>query len=986
MRVVPAEKEKQVCFGPYQLEMSNARLVRHGRPVSLTPKALDLLHYLATRPDRLVTKNELLSALWSDVVVSDASVKVCVREIRKALDDPARTPTYIQTVHRKGYRFIAPIRESPSEAPEMPCAAPGEGKVESGASSKLVGREAQIGQLRAMLDAAASGRRQCVFIAGESGSGKTALVHGLAAMLTGSGDSGLAVAEVLYGHCFEQFGSSEPYMPVWEALGRVLGGAGSSRTLALLAHHAAAYVPGSSAGPGSSLTAAPSAASDRLLREMVEAIESLSAQRPVILVLEDVHWADYSTIDLISALARRNAPAKLMVIATYRPTEVVAGASEHPLRGVVRGLLAAGRCREQALGYLDEAAVQQFLAARFPGGKFPAALARRLYQRTDGCPLFLVHLADDLVDQGVLAHEKGVWRLAGTDGSPSAPDERETPAWLAVLETQIPETVRAMIEAQLERLDGPAREVLEAAAVAGIEFSAAAAAAAAGIDVVHAERACEELNRRHRFLEQRGCEEWPDGTIATHYRFVHELYHAVVYEQVPIARRARLHREVGLRIESAWGERAAEEAANLAMHFETARDWPRAVNYFRHAAQAAGRYYAHREAVHYLRRALAAIERLCPAERESCELDVLNGLGVNLQVTRGFAAAEVEAIHARAHRLCTARGAGGDVAGTFRALWGIWLFHKVRSDLHKASEMCDQLLTMAEGDSAFMLQAHQAMCVTHLCMGQPQVTCDHMERAAAIYDPALHAQNTEAFGQDPGVATLAFGAVALWMLGRTSEALQVSGRAIALADRLRQPSSRALAMHFAAMLHQYRGDAEQAARFSRAAIELAEEEGFLFWHAGGLVLNGWARAALAGEAASMSDAESAIDDIRRGLEAWLATGSRTYHTYYLGLLADALQRSGRASESQQPLDEALAATRALSEGLYEAELRRLAGNGIALTSHDPSPSAAKACFQKAVSVARAQGARSFEERAGTDLAALIRRHGQRRRVASAGSI
>ena len=157
-----------------------------------------------------------------------------------------------------------------------------------------------------------------------------------------------------------------------------------------------------------------------------------------------------------------------MVSAPYRPTEVVAGASEHPLRGVVRGLLAAGRCREMALGYLDEAAVQQFLAARFPGGKFPAA-ARRAYQQSDGCPLFLVHLADDLVDQGVLAQEKGAWRLAGTDAPPSAPDERETPAWLAVLETQIPETVRAMIEAQLERLDGPAREVLEAAAVAGIE-------------------------------------------------------------------------------------------------------------------------------------------------------------------------------------------------------------------------------------------------------------------------------------------------------------------------------------------------------------------------------------------------------------------------------------------------------------------------------------------------------------------------------------
>ena len=981
--------EKEICFGPYQLNLANARLLRDRQAVPLAPKALDVLHYLATRPERLVTKNELLSALWSDVVVSDASVKVCIGQIRQALNDLAKTPTYIQTVHRKGYRFIAPIGAS-TPPPSRQHRKSAEGNSRPGSLAKLVGRAGQISKLREIFDAAVWGHRQCIFIAGELGSGKTALVQGLADVLAGEGDSGSAPAEMLYGHCFQQFGSGEPYMPVWEALGRVLGGAGSAQTFAMLAHHAAAYVPASSLESPSTLAAAPPLApavsSDRLLREMVEAIESYAAQRPVVLVLEDVHWADYSTIDLISALARRDAPAKLMVIATYRPGEITAGTSEHPLRGVVRGLATSGRCHEMLLDYLDEPMVHEFLASRFPGGEFPAALARRLYQRTDGCPLFLVHLADDLVEQGVLAHENGVWRLAGTDNPLNVPDDRETPGWLAVLETQIPQTVRAMIEGQLERLESPAREVLEAASVAGIEFSAAAVAAALAIDVVHAERACEELNRRHCFFEQRGCDEWPDGTVATHYGFVHELYHAVVYEQVPIARRLRLHRDIGLRIELAWSERTAEEAANLANHFQTARDWSRAVKYLRLAAQVASRHYAHREAVHYLQRALDAVERLEPADRQTCELDVLNTLSVNLQVTRGFASPEVEAIHARAHALCLALGAGcGKTPATFPALWGIWLFHKVRSDLHKASEMCDELLALAEGNDSLMLQAHQAMCVTHLCMGRPEVTCEHMKRAAAIYNPQLHARNTEAFGQDPGVATLAFGAVALWLRGCTQDAMQASEQALSLADRLRQPSSRALAMHFAGMLHQCRGDAEQTMRFAQAAMQVAEEEGFSFWRAGGLILNGWARAALAGDAASLADAEAAIDDIHHGLEAWLSTGSQTYHTYYLGLLADALQRVGRARESQQPLEEALAATQGLSEGLYEAELHRLLGSAIVLTSHQPSSSAAQVCFQKAVDVARAQGARSLEDRAASDLATLQGRQGMSRQVAPVGS-
>jgi DNA-binding winged helix-turn-helix (wHTH) protein/tetratricopeptide (TPR) repeat protein len=960
-----AASEKEICFGPYELDLANARLLREGTPVSLAPKALDVLHYLASRPDRLVTKNELLSNVWPDVVVSDASIKVCVREIRKALDDLARTPTYIETVHRKGYRFIAPVDEHATFAKPI---AQTETSESARAPVTLVGRAGQLAKLREIFETGASGRRQCVFIAGQTGSGKTALVEALTEFRFKANTDGGAAAQVLYGHCFQQFGSAEPYMPVWEALGRVLGGDGSGRALALLARHAAAAY--AAAARSTSPPTTPSAASDRLLRQLVEAIELLSAQTPLILVLEDVHWADYSTIDLISALARRDTPAKLLLIATYRPAEVTA-AAEHPLAEVVHGLATADRCSQMPLDYLDEPTVQQFLAARFPGAQFPAALARRLYQRTDGCPLFLVHLLDDLIDQGVLSQHRGVWALAGADDKHAASQSSETPAWLAVLDTQIPQTVRAMIESQIERLPNAARAALEAAAVVGIEFSAAAVAAAAGVDVIDAERACDQLARRHRFLEQRGIDEWPDGTVATHYRFVHELYHAVVNEQVPIARRVLLHREVGLRLESAWGDRTAEEAANLAIHFETARDWPRAVKYFGQAAQTAGRHHAHREAVHYLRRALAAVERLSEPERDQCELDVLNALGVNLQVTRGFASPEVEAIHARAHALCMTRGsASADLAKTFPALWGIWLFHKVRSDLHKASEMCDELLKMAEGNSSLMLQAHQAVCVTNLCLGKPQITCEHMERAWAIYDPKLHAPNAQVFGQDPGVATQAFGAVALWQMGRTPEAIEASDRALSLAEQLRQPSSRALAMHFAAMLHQCRGDADQAAKWSAASMELAEDEGFSFWRAGGLVLNGWSRAALAGDAASMADAESAIDDIRRGLQAWVATGSRTYHTYYLGLLADALQRVGRARESRHPLEEALAETQTLSEGLYEAELHRLVGSEILLTSHEPSPPEAQLALRKAVSVARAQGARALADRAANDLATI----------------
>ena len=1023
------ENQREIRFGPFRLDPANARLLRDGRPVALTPKALDVLHYLASRPDRLVTKEELLSAVWPDVIVGDASVKVCVLEIRKALDDGAKSPQYIETVHRRGYRFIATVgdaagEEAPSHArtgggaarlsdvaettsarhsegvrtttarptgvveqPAKPVGAPSAQPLPAGPRHPLVGRDAEMRRLGEMFARALAGQRQFVFVSGGPGTGKTVLVEAFMRQASDAASAGgvpsASAPLVLSGHCFEQFGTSEPYMPLWEAIGRLAGERSVPALATLVARHAAAYaVPAGAAAPTPSQPSPaarePRAMSERMLREMADGLEALAAEVPVILLLEDVQWADYSTLDLISALARRRAPVRLMIIATYRPSEVLV--DEHPLRDVAQELLTGRLCCELSLDFLNESAVAQYLAARFPGGDLPAALARRLHQRTDGHPLFLVHLVDDLIEQGAVVkdHAGGRWQLAGMFGGGGGGGAAGG-AWLAVLDKQIPRTVRAMIEAQIERLGRPAQQALEAAAVAGVEFSAADVAAGLGGDVVQAEQVCEELQHRHRFLQERGLDEWPDGTVATQYRFVHELYHNVVYERIPFARRVRLHQTMGLRMETAWGDRAPEEAAELAMHFELGRDWARAVRYLRQAADSAGRQYAHREAVNYLRRALAALERLPAEARGEHELALLVGLGVNLQVTKGFAAPEVQLIHARAHALCQpASGAGGgatataggDVRATFPVLWGIWLFHKVRSDLRQANVMACQLLDAARaaGDSALLLQAHQAMCVTHLCLGNPAATADHMAQAAALYDPARHADNTRVFGQDPGVATLAFGSVALWLLGRADEALAAGGRSVELARRLGQPSSLALALHFAAMLHQCRGGADDVERFADETIDVATEEGFSFWLAGATVLRGWARATRgAGQGQTTGGGgDAGIAEIRKGLDGWLATGSRTYQTYYLGLLADALLRHGRSAEALPVIDQALGTARALPEGIYEAELYRLKGSALA----GPS-AAARDALSEALAVARRQGAKWFELRAAQDLAGML---------------
>ncbi|HEX8523410.1 MAG TPA: AAA family ATPase [Tepidisphaeraceae bacterium] len=909
---MPTEAPPQIVFGPFCLDRANARLLYDGKTISLTPKAFDVLHHLASRPDQLVTKNDLLDAIWPDVVVSDASIKVCVREIRQALADDIKSPKYIQTVHRRGYRFIASTPATATTTPAPTTPSPDQAPPpETTPAAPLVGRERELRKLHDALNRASHNHRQCVFITGPAGSGKTSLAQTFAQSAPTAFRAKRPI--VLVGHCFEQFGTSEPYLPVWEALGRAARGSHLRDINSLLASQTAAHANLAPATALPSHTGAGDSddpddqpqASHRMLSDVADRLEAMACHAPVILILEDIHWADYSTLDLISALARRRTPAQLMIVASYRSDEVTA--EDHPLRSIAQNLITSGSATVVPLEHFDEPQVEQYLSLRLGNHRLPRHFAQRLRQRTGGHPLFLVHLVSDLIEQGVIVECDGVWQLSA--------DEDGAAGWLAVLETQVPSDVRQMIEAQLDRLTQDQQRVLEAASVAGTEFSAAAPAAAIAKDIVHVEQACNDLARRHHFLEAHGIDEWPDGTVATHYRFVHDLYHNVVYERLTVAHRARLHQTLGLRLEQAWGDRVAEEAASLSFHFEEGRDWPRAVVHLRQAAHAATRQYAHREALHYLRRAHTACQRLTEDQRAQHELPLLLALGVNLQVVHGCATPEVEAVYARAAALCKR---SGESEATFFVLWGIWVFHKVRSDLVKAEELARRLLEMARasGNTALLLQAHQAMCVTALCLGNFALTVDHMTQAAAIYDPHRHPSNTPRYGQDPGVACFAFGAVALQLLNRGTEALAASERALNHARSLNQPTTLALAMHFSAMMHQCRGNAPATEKLAEDCMQLSHKEGFSFWLAGSRILRGWAWAARGG-------AEAGIAEIRRGIDAWLATGSRTYITYFRGLLAESLLRIHQQSQALTELDQALHEAQTLPEHLYDNHLIHL---------------------------------------------------------------
>ncbi len=597
------------------------------RKITLAPKAFSLLRYLAERRGRLVTKDELLDAVWPGVFVGDAVLKVAVREIRQALNDDAREPLFIQTAHRRGYRFIGELDIVDGVAPAgRPLKLVGAAGTPAGlarpVSPELVGRGAALSVLEEKLALAGAGARQVVFVTGEPGIGKTALVDAWVESLPPE-------VTVARGQCLELAGPSEAYLPFLDAFVRLLRQPEHHPLVARVRRYAPTWLLQMPAlvdpVDRPALEAEVRGATrERLLREMAEAIEAMAADRPLLLVLEDLQWSDPSTVDLLAALGRRRGPARVMVVGTYRPADLVL--DRHPLRAARQDLCASRFATELPLEFLGAGDVSALIDARFRPHGLSDAFARLLHERTDGNPLFVASVLDYLVDRRHLRqNSQGAWGL-------DAPVDE--------MATVVPDTLRLMVEKQIDRLDADDHALLEAASVAGLEFPATAVAAALGADEETVEVRCQALARGGHFLVSRGPGSLADRLVGR-FAFTHSIHQQVFYQRITSARRRRLHLAVGERGEAAYGARVSEIAGELAVHFEQARDLPRAIAYLRLAAGNATRRSANEEAIACLTRALALADLADEQGGPEVRIGLYEQLGLVLR-SRGDVAVAAE--------------------------------------------------------------------------------------------------------------------------------------------------------------------------------------------------------------------------------------------------------------------------------------------------------------------------------------------------------
>jgi len=906
-----------ILFPPFRLDRAAGRLFRGDEPVALRPKTYATLCALAARPGELVTKDDLLRDVWPDVAVTEDMPRFSVRELRRALGDDPAAPRIIETVHGRGYRFIATI------GPPATARRDGDdGRDPSGAI--VVGREAELATLADWLAAARAGDRTVGFLAGDAGIGKTTLVdaflaHAIAAV------PGLVVAR---GECREVIGTDEPYRPLLEALHALATGPHGGAVRSALRIHAPTWL----AQLPSLLDADEETAlrgrlfgstSERMVRELAGVVEALSASTPLLLALEDLHWSDHATLDALVAVTRGRAAAHLLVVGTYRPIETIV--ANHPLRGIVQELRRRRLCRELALSALGRDAVRTYLHARF-GTAANEDVVAFVHERSDGNPFFMTAVADQLAEADFV----GPHRL------------------------DVPDTLREMIERQLEILDPATLVALEAAAVVGTEFSPSSVAAALGEPNDEAvEDRLDGLARQRRLLRPVTIGVRP-GEDGTRYAFRHGLYRDVLYGRMAPSRRRRLHQATGEHLESRQRSDAAV-AAELGHHFERSGDRARAVTHLGRAAEMAQKRFADREAIAYLERALALLEVMPPsATRTQDELFLRLLLAPSLTATKGHRSDALAVSSARVAMLCRDLG---DTPGHLFALLTLFSFELMRGRLDAATEIGERALALGPLVSASFVGAGQmASGITRCYRGE-------LERGRGLLEEALTDPAVLPAIFDPRIVSLSHLADrALVYLGYPEQAVARGEQCLARAAELGHPFSQAVADSTIARMFVVLRDPDAALRLAERCLALCAEHGFADIAHRTRIIHGWARAL-------RGDAPDVVDELLPLIETYDRAGMVAITSAHLSVV-EAAVAAGRLDDALHVLLTAARLVEDTGERMEEAEVHRWRGEVLVALGGRQAWPEAEACFRRALEVARSQSARWLELRAAVSLTRL----------------
>ena len=694
------------------------------------------------------------------------------------------------------------------------------GTAVAGAAPRAVAARHNVGrdvERRALVEAfqgTVSGHGVMAAVAGEPGIGKTSLVEDFLTEIA----LGPHRPIVARGKCSERLAGAEAYLPVLEVLDHLLHGqtvGGFSDMMKTLAP--TWYVHVGTLGVESVTsqqlreemrTASP----ERMKRELAALLGEISRARPLVVFVDDLHWADVSTVDVLNYLAQRFAELRILVVVTYRSSEMLL--AKHPFLHVRQELLSRGALRELMLDFLSLADVEQYLALELPGHALPDAFARLIHEKTEGSPLFMVDLLRYLRDRAVIVFDAGrdVWTLGR-----SVPD----------VARELPETVKSTIARKIDRLDEVDRKLLTIGSVQGHEFDTIVLSDVLEMDPADVEDRLEALDRVHKLVRNVGTLECPDKSLSVRYRFVHVLYQNVLYGALQPTRLASTSGKVARSIEAHHGSEAASLASELALLYETARDFAAAARHFLSAAQHQIALFAFREGVVLARRGLDALSAVKQEpERTQLEIGLQVALASCLRAVEGWAAPSVEKIYLRVRDILEQTG---DEQQVFPVRWGITLVQGVRMDMVTWKGACEDNLRRAEAlnNPSFLVAACQMLGAALEFLGETTQAAAMLERAATLYEPDRHQTYVDTFGLDPGMIGRSLWIRDLSLLGQIDRARDIGEDTIAMARRQRQPVSLAFALCLAQHVYILRQERDRLLEISSEMIELCRAIGLV---------------------------------------------------------------------------------------------------------------------------------------------------------------
>jgi len=792
------------------------------------------------------------------------------------------------------------------------------------AVTPFVGRLEELERLLDRWEYARKGRGQVVLVSGEPGIGKSRLVLELRRQVSGDPHTWLecvgsryTIDNALYpvvalqdeGLGLSRFGNPEQRTARLERALEQTGLEKNAHLPLFTELHSlplpARYAP---------LELTPEARRRRTLDAILDWFVRVTEEQALIVVVEDLHWVDPTTLELVERLIERSVHHRLLLILTHR-SHWDPPFAEYP------------HVARLSLARLSERASTELVTRIEPARALPARVVSEIVERSDGIPLYVEELTKTVLD----AEQSG---SADHGGAPI-----------------VPSTLKDSLMARLDQL-GEAKDVAQLGATLGREFSLELLSAASALPEDHVRAALDRLSAAEIIVRR------PDSSV---YSFKHALIQEQAYESLLKTSRQALHRRIADAISQHFPHLAAAQPDLLAHHYDAAAVHDRALDYWLDAGQKSIARSAHVEASRQLQRGIESLLHLPEtAERNQRELLLLTLRGMALIGARGYASREVEQAFARARALCHKFD---DVPRVFPVLFGLWLYYLVRADGQSANALADQLTAIAEstGDPEYALEAHSARASNAYFQGRFSESNEHILRARLIYDSKKHAHHQYVYSQDPLAYGYAYAGLALWFMGYPEQAMKSSTTALDLAHRTNHPLTLAGVCSFATDLRHHLRDRTAFSHLAQKTLSVATEQGLPMWA-------GWARAMCGYASFERGEREAGLREIQAGLDAFRATGAETNTAFLISYLVEACLTANETQLGLEKIDEAIGLLDVLSDRYYRAELLRLRGELVRKLSAGAAEAATH--FEAALAAAREQGAKSLELRAAMSLGRL----------------